>query len=403
MLRCSAMGWEMADVQTRSESRLQRQPHRQTRALPFPDQVALVFQRGGALASYQAGVIEALVKNAIEINWVARISMGAVNAAIVAGNSPERQLERLRVFWEKVTSALPSVADFPNDQLCEWLRQSSAGFVLATGVPGLFSPRPISQLLAFPVSSEVLSFYDTPPLMATLDELIDWDLLNDGPVTPWVGAVDVENGSFRYVDTADERLDARHIMASGALPPRLPPIEIDGRWWWDGGLVSHTPLAHGLHNRADAMLVFQVDVFSALDERPRTLMDVVAREKKILFSGRTRQITDEMMRLRMQRAQIRKVLAKLPETLADDSDVMALAAQAAEKPVSLVHLIFLRAHTWEGGARDFEFSALPMREYWGAGRTAVGETMANARLPTISLMAALPPSTLPRVRRNPCF
>ena len=367
----------MADVEP--ESRPRPKARRQARALPLPDQVALVLQGGGALGSYQAGVIEALADSSIEIDWVAGISIGAVNAAIVAGNPPERRVERLRAFWDKVTSALPSFPIFPNDHVREWLHEWSAGFVMATGVPGFFRPRAVSPLIAAPGTPEALSFYDSAPLAETLDALIDWDLLNSGAVRLSVGAVDVESGNFRYFDTAHERLDARHIMASGALPPGLPPIEIDGRLYWDGGLVSNTPLSHVLDNQAGELLVFQVDLFASTDDRPRTIMDVMAREKEIRFSSRTRQVTDQLMRLRKEREAIRKVLAKLPEALRTDPDVEALAALAAEQPVSLVHLIY-RANAWEGGSRDFEFSARTMREHWAAGREAVGETMANARL-----------------------
>lgn len=369
----------MADGEPAPESRPSAKPRRRAAALPLPEQVALVLQGGGALGSYQAGVIDGLSDSGIEIDWVAGISIGAANAAIVAGNPPERRVERLRAFWDTMTSALPSFPILPNDQLREWLHEWSAGFVLATGVPGFFRPRAISPVFARPGTPEALSFYDSTPLVETLNTLVDWDLLNNGPVRLSVGAVDVQSGNFRYFDTRTDRLDARHIMASGALPPGLPPVEIDGRLWWDGGLVSNTPLTHVLENQTTEMLVFQIDLFAARDDPPRTIMDVVAREKEIRFSSRTRQVSDHLIRLRTEREAIRKVLAKLPAELADDPDVRALAQRAADQPVNLVHLIY-RANAWEGGRRDFEFSARTMGEHWAAGREAVGETMANARL-----------------------
>ncbi|WP_332805690.1 patatin-like phospholipase family protein [Sphingomonas sp. RT2P30] len=352
---------------------------RKAAALPLPDCVALVLQGGGALGSYQAGVIEGLAASGIEIDWVAGISIGAVNAAIVAGNPPERRVERLTLFWEKLSSSLPSFPIFPNDQLREWLHEWSASFVMVAGVPGFFTPRVVPPLMATPGSPGALSFYDSAPLAKTLDALIDWDLLNTGPVRLSVGAVDVESGNFSYFDTTETRIDARHIMASGALPPGLPPIEIDGRLWWDGGLVSNTPLTHVLDHQTDPLLAFQVDLFAAATERPRTIMDVMAREKEIRFSSRTRQISAQVMKLRQEREAIRKVIAKLPPELRDDADVRALAARAAEQPVNLVQLIY-RANAWEGGSRDFEFSARTMREHWAAGRLAVDESMANAEL-----------------------
>jgi NTE family protein len=347
--------------------------------LPLPGCVALVLQGGGALGSYQAGVIEALAGAEIEPDWVAGISIGAINAAIVAGNPPERRVERLEAFWNRVTSGLPSFPIFPQDQVRELVHEWSAAAVLAQGVPGFFHPRTVPPFFATPGSCAALSYYDTAALAETLDALIDWDLLNTGPVRLSVGAVEIESGNFRYFDTTTDRIDARHIMASGALPPGLPPVEIDGNYYWDGGLVSNTPLIHVLDHQRDAMLVFQVDLFSAAAAMPHTITDVMAREKEIRFSSRTRQVSDERLKLRKERELIRKVLAKLPDSLADDPDVAALRAAADEKPVSLVHLIY-RANAWEGGSRDFEFSARSMREHWQAGRDDVARTMANARL-----------------------
>lgn len=354
-------------------------PRRQSRAMPLPDCVALVLQGGGALGSYQAGVLEEMAESAISIDWVAGISIGAVNAAIIAGNPPERRVERLRAFWEGATSALPSFPLYPDDQLREMVNEWSAGAVAMQGVPGFFQPRFLSPMLAAPGTSAALSFYDPTPLVDTLDRLVDWELLNKGPVRLSVGAVDIESGNFRYFDTTTDRIDARHILASGALPPGLPPVEIDGKWWWDGGLVSNTPLTHVLDHQVEPMLVFQVDLFSAQSRLPRTISDVFAREKEIRFSSRTRQISDDLLRIRRARESAQRVLAKLPPEMADDPDVVELRVHAAEKPVSLVHLIY-RASAWEGGARDFEFSARTMHEHWDAGRVAVAETMANARL-----------------------
>ncbi|MEO9130778.1 MAG: patatin-like phospholipase family protein [Sphingomonas sp.] len=356
-----------------------RKPRRHAEALPLPDIVALVLQGGGALGSYQAGVIEGLASRGIEIDWVAGISIGAVNAAIVAGNPPHKRVEMLGAFWDMVSGSLPSFPIFPNDQVREWLHEWSANFVMATGVPGFFKPRALSPMFATPGTPEALSFYDSAPLRETLDSLIDWDLLNNGPVRLSVGAVDIETGNFAYFDTTETRIDARHIMASGALPPGLPPIEIDGKFWWDGGLVSNTPLTHVLDHQKGELLAFQIDLFPAAAELPRTIMDVAAREKEIRFSSRSRQVSDQVMRLRRDRELARKVLAKLPESMRNDPDVLALAERSREDPVNLVHLIY-RANAWEGGSRDFEFSARTMREHWRAGQEAVAETMANARL-----------------------
>jgi NTE family protein len=340
-------------TQLMSEADLHLRP-RKSAGLPLPEHVALVLQGGGALGSYQAGVYGALHEN----------------AALIAGNPPERRVARLREFWDTVTQALPSFPIWPNHYVREALHLWSAGFVATMGVPGFFSPRLTPPWLALPGSCDALSFYDSAPLKDTLNALVDWDLLNDGPVRVAVGAVDIETGNFHYFDSRNERLDARHIMASGALPPGLPPIEIDGRYWWDGGLVSNTPLQHVLDTQDAPTIVFQVDLFPSQDVMPKTLMDAVAREKEIRFSSRTRQVSDALLKLRAERETIRKVLAKLPPELCADPDIQALKTMADEHPVTVLQLIY-RANAWEGGARDFEFSARTMLEHWHAGEKAV--------------------------------
>ena len=347
--------------------------------LPLPDTVALVLQGGGALGSFQAGVYEALAGHGIMVDTVAGISIGAVNAALIAGNPPERRVAALRSFWDRTSAALPSFPLWTDTIGREWLHEASATFVAAFGVPGFFTPNLLPPLLALPGTAGATSFYDSSHLAGTLDALVDWDLLNDGPVKIAVGAVEVESGNFHYFDSRHERLDARHIMASGALPPGLPGVEIDGKLWWDGGLVSNTPLSHVLDHQDSELLVFQVDLFAAAAARPRTMMDVIAREKEIRFSSRTRQISDQVLKLRREREAIRRVLAKLPDTLRGDDDVIALTAMAHEHPVSVVQLIY-RANRWEGGARDYEFSARTMAEHWAAGVAAVAETVDKSEL-----------------------
>jgi NTE family protein len=355
---------------------------RRSAAMPLPDQVALVLQGGGALGSYQAGIYEALDKADIEIDRVAGISIGAINAAIIAGNPPEKRVERLRKFWDRSSAVLPSFPIWQDDFSREMLHLWSASVVAMIGVPGFFQPRWLSPFMALPGTPEALSIYDSAPLAETLNELVDWDLLNDGPVRIAVGAVEIESGNFHYFDSKGpkpERIDARHIMASGALPPGLPAVEIDGKHWWDGGLVSNTPLQHVLDTQDAEMLVFQVDLFSASDVLPHTLMDVIAREKEIRFSSRTRQVSDGLLKLRKERETIRKVLKKLPASMADDADVRALTVLAEEFPVNVVQMIY-RANAWEGGARDYEFSSRTMNEHWEAGRDAVAATIKNSEL-----------------------
>ena len=354
-------------------------PKRAVPGLPLPDEVALVLQGGGALGAYQLGVFEALDAARIEIDWVAGISIGAINAAIIAGNPCERRLERLYSFWDRLTAAFPAFAVLNGDYGREALHETAAAMVALFGVPGFFRPRLIPPFLAPPGTIDALSFYDSSPLAATLDELVDWDLLNDGPMRLSVGAVEVESGNFRYFDNRTDRIDARHIMASGALPPGLPPVEIDGKLWWDGGLVSNTPLSHIVDNQQTDMLVFQVDLFSAAQDRPRTMLDVMSREKEIRYSSRTRQISDQLIRARRDDQLIARLLDKLPPDMAGDSNVMALRAISRQSSLSLVQLIY-RTNGWESGSRDYEFSQRTMRDHIAAGRAAIAETMSRSEL-----------------------
>lgn len=350
-------------------------PHR----LPLPEAVGLVLQGGGALGAYQAGVLEGLAETQIELDWVAGISIGAMNAAIIAGNPPEQRVERLRAFWERLSSCLPDVPLPPGDRMQEAAHLFSAGMVASFGVPGFFSPRAVPPVFAAPQTTGALSFYDSAPMIATLDGLVDWDRVNDGPVRLSVGAVDVESGNFHFFDTKRERIDARHILASGALPPGLPPIEINGRWWWDGGIVSNTPLAYVLDQQEEDMLLFQVDLFPARGALPHTIVDVYSREKDIRYSSRTRQVTDQLLKLKKERQAIQRLLRKLPKEMCDDPEVKELIESSRERGVSVVHLIY-RKRKWEGGTRDFEFSRASMLHHWEEGRRAVRETMRNDQL-----------------------
>jgi len=352
-----------------------KQPRRRGHApMPLPDQVALVLQGGGALGSYQAGVVERLAQLDIEIDWVAGISIGAVNAALIAGNPPERRIERLVRFWELVSGGLPSFCLPDVHDLREAAHLMAAGAVALWGIPGFFRPHWLPSWLAPASAPEAVSYYDTTPLRETLNDLVDWERVNYGPTRFSVGAVDVENGNFVYFDNQDPqwrgKIDARHVMASGALPPGLPPVEIDGRHYWDGGLVSNTPLAHVLDHQAGDLLIFQVDLFPAEGPLPTEMTEVWSRQKDVQYSSRTRLVTDRYLRQRHEHQTIRALLDTLPEALVDTPQARAAAAMIEEGAVNIVHLIY-RSRAWESGARDFEFSRVTMLDHWQQGGEAV--------------------------------
>jgi len=348
--------------------------------MTLPPCVALVLQGGGALGSFQAGVMEGLSRLSIPITWVAGISIGAVNAAIIAGNEPDHVMDRLTAFWDMASSALPNMLQLPGTEIRELAHLGAAAAVATWGVPGFFRPNWLPAWFAPAGSREALSYYDTEPLRRTLDEMVDWDRVNHGPVRFSVGAVDVESGNFAYFDSHDPqwrgRIDVRHVMASGALPPGFPPVEIDGRHYWDGGIVSNAPLAHVLDHQDGDTLIFQCDLFPAEGPLPRDMGEVLSRQKDIQYSSRTRQITDQYLRMRAEHHLIRSLLEKLPDDLAESPEAMELADMVEEDSVNIVHLIY-RSRVWESGARDFEFSRSTMLDHWTQGRMAIDEVIAK--------------------------
>ncbi len=337
----------------------------------------LVLQGGGALGAYQAGVYEALAAAGQTPDWIAGISIGAINAALIVGNPPERRVQRLHEFWDTVTSASVLLTSPlpPPTGLRGAMNEASAALGAVFGLPGFFVPRFPAAPFQMPGTAGALSLYDTGPLRATLEQLVDFDLLNSGSMRLSVGAVNVRTGNFAYFDTVDRRLDARHVMASGALPPGFPPVEIDGDWYWDGGLVSNTPLQYVLDQpEARCRLVFQVDLFPADGPMPTDLMQVAEREKDIRFSSRTRLNTTNVLARRTLAQAARRLIAKLPSRMADDPDVHALNAASRRTAVTVVHLIHRRKR-YETQSKDYEFSRVSMREHWQAGRADLTHTL----------------------------
>ena len=350
----------------------------QSAAVPLPPTVALLLQGGGALGSYQAGVFSELVRQKVRIDWVAGISIGAINSAIIAGNEPEQACHRLREFWELVTSGSPDFAWGNTDYMREINHFAGAATAASIGVPGFFRPHMVPAPLAWPCTPAAVSMYDTSEMAKTLDRFVDWDRLNNGPVRFSVGAVNVESGNFYYFDTHDPEgattIDARHVLASGALPPGFPAIEINGKHYWDGGLVSNTPLSYVLDNQTSDMLAFQVDLFPARGALPTKFADVMSREKDIRYSSRTRQVTDYYLKLRKEHAALRNVLAMLPSDMCSQPDVQRVRALVEDNAVNIVHLIY-KVQKWESGMRDFEFSRGTMEVHWQQGIDAVRATM----------------------------
>jgi NTE family protein len=346
--------------------------------------VALVLQGGGALGAYQAGVYERMLEAGIEPNWVSGISIGAINSAIIAGNPREQRVARLREFWELVSAAgdgvvgdgwtgLPMI-----DTLRIWVNQMAAGRVMLQGVPGFFEPRMPPPYMG--LSGGAPSYYDTTPLKATLERLVDFDRINARETRLSIGAVNVRTGNFAYFDNATDTIRAEHIMASGALPPGFDAVEIDGELYWDGGMVSNTPLDWVLSSRSGLdTLIFQVDLWSARGDIPHDLAGVATRMKEIQFSSRTRSATDAFRRTEKLRTAFNELLAQLPPELAATPQARMLADASDPALYNIVEMVY-RSPTYEGQYKDFEFSRRTMNEHWQAGHADAATTLAHGEV-----------------------
>ena len=341
--------------------------------------VALVLQGGGALGAYQAGVYEALSETGIAPDWISGVSIGAINAAIIAGNRPEKRLDRLRDFWETVSSR-PGLPFEPDGDIFRQMRNQFSAFTTTlAGLPGFFTPRTLNPWQQFTGAAGATSFYDTGELHKTLNRLVDWNILNNGEQRLSVGAVNVRTGNFRYFDSALEKIGPEHVMASGALPPAFPAVKIENEYYWDGGIVSNTPLQYLLiQQKLRDTLVFQVDLFSARGELPRDMADVLSRQKDITYSSRTRNTTDMFRQFHSLKLKLRDALLRVAPGNLTEADTAFLASIADVPQVNIIQLIY-QQQTYEGHARDYEFSAASMRDHWAAGHADTTKTLRHRK------------------------
>jgi NTE family protein len=355
----------------------------QIRPLPY-NVVALVLQGGGALGAYQAGVYEGLHEAGIRPNWLAGISIGALNAAIIAGAPETERVERLREFWETIcaapvewpigvglTEAMPMALD-----LRSLHNAAAATRALFQGQPGFFKPRFPPPFWSPFAGDAATSFYDTSPLNQTHERLVDFDRLKSGEVRVSVGAVNVRTGNLTYFDTAERRLTPKHFMASSALPPGFPAIEIEGEHYWDGCVVWNTPLSRVLSGEPRDTLTFQVDLWSARGHVPGDLIEVSSRQKDIQYSSRTRAITNQALRMQKMRQALQRAIEKLPESAKKDPEIRAIADMARSRSYNIIHLIY-QSKVYEGYSKDYEFGLNAMRAHWQSGLEDIRRTLAE--------------------------
>jgi NTE family protein len=331
------------------------------------DYVILVLQGGGALGAYQAGVFEGMTEAGYLPDWIIGVSMGAINGALLAGNPPRQRIERLRAFWDRVSSGVTMAAPPFFNAWYQGFAHASAALGSVVGVPGFFVPRVPPPAFMPDGAPGALSVYDVDPLRTTLGRLVDFDLIKRREVRLSVGAVNVRTGNSTYFDNLQTRIRPEHVLASGALPPAFAPVEIDGEHYWDGGIVSNTPLWYAVdHSPAVNVLVVQVDLFSAEGELPQNLDQVMERHKDIMYSSKTRFDTAQVRQIQRQRGALRRLLQKLPAHLRADPDVKTLEAAGSRGHIDIVHLIN-RRFSYTGSTKDYGFSRATVNELWAAG------------------------------------
>jgi NTE family protein len=360
-------------TETETGARRRSKSHRIPNRPPF-ECIALLLQGGGALGSYQAGVYEALAEADLHPNWIAGISIGAINSAIIAGNPPVERVAKLRSFWEEITANplldwAGAFGDFwlKGDLARRLFNQMSANWALFAGAAGFFALRYPPAWLHPDGALEATSFYDTQRLKSTLERYVDFERINSGETRLSVGAVNVRSGNFVYFDTLTHAIGPEHVMASGSLPPGFPSAEIEGEYYWDGGLISNTPLQWiAEYGFPQDTLAFQVDLWSSRGELPHNLLEVATRQKEIQYSSRSRANTDQFKRIHQIRSAVADLLGKLPPELRDSDEVKALDGVGSHKVYNIVHLIY-RAKNYEGHSKDYEFSRLSMHDHWRAG------------------------------------
>jgi len=341
------------------------------------DHEVLVLQGGGALGAYQAGAYAALSEAGMEPDWVAGVSIGAINAALIAGNPAELRVPRLSEFWHRVSQFSPPMLPAGFESMRPLMNGMSAASAVMFGVPGFFNPRSLPPFFAPDGSFGALSFYDTAPLKATLEDLVDFELVNRKQVRLSLGAVNLRNGNSVYFDNSKMRIGPEHVLASGALPPGFPPVEIDGELYWDGGIVSNSPLTYVAdEDHRMSALIFQVDVFSGAGQLPENLAQVAERAKDIQYASKTRFNTDRIKQHEVLRDTLSRVLDKLPAKMQNDPDVKALRAVSTRGKVSLVHVInrhALRTSQY----KDCEFSRATVTDLWNAGLSDLQRTLTD--------------------------
>jgi len=340
------------------------EPALQRDSLVLPGQVVLVLQGGGALGAFQGGVYEAMHEQGIEPDWIIGTSIGAINGALIAGNPVERRLVRLKEFWRRLSTSAPTVP-VPDKSVGQFFSSLS---VLAGGVTGFFSPRPLGwQGIYSDNGVDRASYYCTDALTQTLSELLDTDALASRQPRLTVGAVNVRSGAMRYFDSRDEKLTVDHIRASGALPPYFGAVRIDSEPYWDGGIYSNTPIEAVLDDRPRRdSLIFAVQVWQPAAAEPPSIWEVLGRQKDIQYASRDMSHLSRQRQIHRLRHIIRELSTRLPQEQLERPEVQELIAYGCGTTMHVLHLQAPRV-AGENHTKDIDFTPRGIRTRWDAG------------------------------------
>lgn len=334
--------------------------------------IIYVFQGGGALGTFQVGGVEALHEHGYRADMVVGISIGGINAAILAGNPPEKRLDMLKKFWNKVTVDIP-LPNLPFAGMPKIHNYFGAQYALHMGQPGFYKPKLISPLLLHKATPDQLSFYDTTPLRETLNEVIDFEYLNQGHIRLCVGATDLASGEFVFFDSSKQQIKVEHIMATGALPPSFPPIEIDGRFYVDGGVYANTPLSKVIEEFADTeheienILCFMFDLFSASGPLPHSMDGMCERVKDIQYSSHSKRSNQIYATAQNLSHAIRFLGSKLSPEVREDPEVQEILKLGHAHRLDLVHVVYRSVTGTELNSKDYNFSAEAAHKHYQQG------------------------------------
>ncbi len=330
-----------------------------------PGRVVLVFQGGGALGAYQAGVYQAMHEAAIEPNWIIGTSIGAINAALIVGNHPEDRVGALKEFWRGVTNkpywGSWSLWPQTSSLMAQWT-------AMCRGIPGFFEPNAAALLgPRVPLRPESAGYYSLAPLKRTLAELVDIDLINERRPRLTVGAANVRTSQMHYFDNRKTPIGLEHILASSALPPAFPPVRVDGELYWDGGVLSNTPTEVVFKDdpRRNS-LVFSVHVWQPTGPEPKSMSDVLHRQKDIQYSSRMANDIVHQQEMHRLRHIITALGERLGETERDSPEVLAMVAEGCPTCIHIVQLMAPRLEQ-EDENKDLDFSASGIEARWAAG------------------------------------